>query len=380
MQQLSAAHQRAVKEGVIIMIVLKENTVVWNLLRIIALCGEFPVYSIGILGNRREYRKRIAEMQLEQTYKNPYTGQKMTVRALTIASYGKTKSVRILKNAADLLKWIGYYEPYAERFLRKRFPGNEGHLDRNHRVAETAALFLRAGFSVESAYNADLKQREKAVFYLPHVFKRFEDEPGPDPKTQYTRITGAFASPECGYAVYNTRDRAMVWTGKGELKSMLLLRERFNRDLDGAILLGKDYETGMRAALNPDSAESVIPFCQMYRKLFFVPLDGNGVDLLQLITKKDVSERVLEMMFNPASRSYQKGTFNYHAMIGGVYVYSFLDSDVRGLNEFRKGMCPADRNEILCYDFQADFIKQFFRETGIKITVIPFEAVRNNLK
>ena len=359
------------------MIVPKKNTAVWNLLRIIALCGEYPVYSIGILGNRREYRKRICEMQDEQTYKNPDTHQRLTVKALTISSFGRTKTVRLLKGATELLKWIGYYQPYAERFLTVRFHGSEEHLDRNHRVAETAALFLRAGIPVEWSCDADMKQKETAVMYLPHIFKTQAADP--DPKTQYTRITGAFATPESCFSVYNTRDRAMVWTGKGELKSMLLLTERFGREPDGAILLGKDYETGMRAALNPDSAESRTPFCQMYRQLFFIPLDENGARLLRIVMQESASERILDMMFDPASRSYGSGTFNYHAKINDVYVYSFLDSDLRGLIDFRNGIHPGDRHEILCYDFQTDFIKQFFRETGIRITVIPFEAVNDNL-
>ncbi len=359
------------------MIVIEENTVAWNLLHMIALCGEFPAYSVGILGNRREYRKRICQMQDMQKYKNPYTGQTMTVKALTVSSAGRTKTVRILKNAVGLLKWTGDYKKYADRFLDARFHGDEEHLDRNHRVAETAALFFRTGYQVETFSDVDMTQMKRAVFYLPHVFKSNDDEP--NPKASFTRITGAFGTPESCFAVYNTRDKAMNWAGRGETKSMLLLSERFGRALNGAILLGKDYEVGMKAALNTESADSKSPFCRMFNKLFFVPLDENGIKLLPLIAKKDFSERILELTFDPADRSYQKGSFNYHAKVGNVYVYSFLDSDLRGLVEFRNGIHPEDHTEILCYDFQTGFIQEFFRGTGIKITVIPFDAVKDNL-
>ncbi len=316
-------------------------------------------------------------MQDVRKYKDPNTGQTMTVKALTVSSNGRTKTVRILKNATELLKWIGYYEIYADRFLNTSFHGDAEHLDRNHRVAETAALFLRAGCPVITDKDADMGRSGMPALYLANVFKSVNDEP--DPKSLYTRVSAGYRAKGNCFAVYNTRDRAMKWLSGGEIKTALLLREKFRCDLTGAILLGKDYETGMRAAIKTSAKGSKTPFYQNWRKLYFLPLDENGIRLIEMVSQRNVSERILEMMFDPDVRSYGNGTFNYHAKVDGAYIYSFLDSDLRGLIEFRNGLHTGDASEILCYDFQTDFIKDFFREYESKITIIPYDAVRNNL-
>ena len=359
------------------MIQFRENTVVWDLLRMIALCGEFPVYSTGLIGNRRECRKRICQMQTEQTYRNSRTGEKLTVRALTVSSNGRLKTVRLTRNGAELLKWTGDYATYADRFMTGYFKSDKEHIDRNHRIAETAAVFMRAGFHVESDRNADMTQSDDAVFYLPHIFKSSGYET--DRKSLYTRITGGFRTPFDCFTVYNTRNRAMIWYGNSETKSALLLGEKAGLEVTGSIMLGRDYATGLRTAFNTESAGSRTRFYEMHRRLYFIPLDTNGIELLRLVAQRDFSERVLELMFDPGTRAYDRGTFNYHARIRGVYVYSFLDSDLKGLINYRNGIHSDYQTEILCYDFQTDFVNEYFSGTGTRITRVPFDAVKNNL-
>lgn len=344
----------------------------------IALCGEFPVYSVGILGNRREYRKRIYNMSDEQTYQNPYTGERITVKALTVASQGRTKTVRILKNATELLKWTDYYRTYSDRYLNSTFRGDESSLDRRHRIAEMAAMFLRAGIEIETDPNADMKQKKQAVLYMPHIFKTPDNEV--DSKTIYTRITGCYKTPDNCFAVYNTRDRVMQWTGLGELKSKLVLHECTGTQVSEAIMFGKDYQTGMNTTLHSDVIVDHSHFHKLFHRIYFVPLNETGLEMLELISRKDFSSSILDLLFSPSDRSYDSGSFNYHAKVGDVFVYSFLDSDLNGLIEFKNGMRANEKNEVLCYDFQTDFIRNFFTGTGIRITEVPFDEIRENLK
>ncbi|MBO4220124.1 MAG: hypothetical protein J5933_04290, partial [Clostridia bacterium] len=66
--------------------------------------------------------------------------------------------------------------------------------------------------------------------------------------------------------------------------------------------------------------------------------------------------------------------------INGVYVYSFLDSDLKGIIEFKNGLRADDRAEVLCYDFQTDFVREHFSNNNIKITNIPMDAVKEILR
>ena len=63
----------------------------------------------------------------------------------------------------------------------------------------------------------------------------------------YTRITGALFYAGGCYAVYNTRDAVMKWSGQGEIKASgnLLELARMNAglsEISAALLLGKDAD------------------------------------------------------------------------------------------------------------------------------------------
>ncbi|MFR1477572.1 MAG: hypothetical protein ACLSB9_18785 [Hydrogeniiclostridium mannosilyticum] len=76
-------------------------------------------------------------------------------------------------------------------------------------------------------------------------------------KTMFTRMAGAlFSSGRC-YAVYNTRDAVMKWSGMGEYKALHSLIElaRLNAGIsavDSAILFGQSGETVLRTLLESD--------------------------------------------------------------------------------------------------------------------------------
>ena len=57
--------------------------------------------------------------------------------------------------------------------------------------------------------------------YLSRDLKEFYK--GEMKKTEYTRIAGAIVYPRGVYAVYNTRDQSMLWCGRGEEKTKILL-------------------------------------------------------------------------------------------------------------------------------------------------------------
>ena len=64
-------------------------------------------------------------------------------------------------------------------------------------------------------------------------------------KTIFTRLTGALSAQGFCYAVYNTRDAVMKWSGMGEFKTARHLEElaRMNAGparADHAILLGEN--------------------------------------------------------------------------------------------------------------------------------------------
>lgn len=192
-------------------------------------------------------------------------------------------------------------------------------------------------------------------------------------KTSFSRITGALFCPGGCYAVYNSRDYLMNWNGRGEAKVRLHLTEiaRMNADVDdvqSAILLGTGYEIAeitLRTLWKTKRAET--EFTVIYDHLHFIPLNGFGVRLLKILTTPDWNETLLDLLFDPNDRSYGKGVFEYDARENGIYLFSFLDSDITRLNHFIDGTKGIERETaVICFPEQTAFVRNV---VGPKVSI-----------
>lgn len=199
-------------------------------------------------------------------------------------------------------------------------------------------------------------------FYLSNELKYAgEDDVN---KTIFSRITGALFYPGGCYAVYNSRDYLMKWNGKGESKARLYLTEiaRMNagvREVTSAILLGKDYEIALQTLQYLNSMKRAeLRFDANYNALHFIPLDSFGTRVARLLTSPDWKETMLALLFEPDDRSYNDGSFEYDAIENGVYILSFLDSDIIRLNRFRDSS-RGQQAEVICFPEQVSFLRAF---------------------
>ena len=269
------------------------------------------------------------------------------------------------------------------------FPGDAAHRDRNHRVAEAVALCATAGVEVLPYDLPQLQQEEirkvtpnyRALYLARDIKKAF---PGEEKKTLFTRAVGALFYPGGCYAVYNTRDAAMKWKGMGEFKALHSLTEiaRLNggvSHLDGALLLGKSYETAMETLEASDPRHPELRFDSIYPHIHFLPLDGFGARLLKILTLPDWQERLLDLLFEPFTRTYGRGTMEYDAQVGAVKVLSHLDGDLARLLRFREGLWShSGKFEVVCFPQQAEFLRSFLGDR-VGVREIPLEAVEKEL-
>ena len=205
---------------------------------------------------------------------------------------------------------------------------------------------------------------EFPCLYLARELKRV-DELGTN-KTQFTRLVGAFFSDRECRAVYNTRNAVMKWSGMGEFKARQSITDiaRLNAGIsrvDSAILFAKSYDTALQTLLESDRSRRMeFRFDAVYRHIHVVTMDENGVRLLQLLSVPDWNEQLLDLLFDPEQRSYNKGQFEYDACIDGVYILSHLDGDIARLIRFRDALrMGAGPSEVLCFPFQVEFLQEF---------------------
>ena len=330
------------------MITVRPGSHVHRLITVLGLAGEYPVRSLGVLGNERTLRALVGKLSTTQELRNPDTGERMRVKLLQLTGTGNAKAIRFCKGALPILEWIhpDAYGYYMAAFYNHRFPGGMAHRDRNLRVAETIGMHLTAGIETRVYLLPALQNRailritpDAAAFYLARDFKRI---------------------------VYNTRNAAMKWNGMGEFKALHSLTElaRMNagvQSIDSAILLGESYDTALTTLLESDKNRRLeLRFDGIYRHIYFVPMNAGGIRQFRLLTVPDWKEKLLELLFDPDVRSYNRGFMEYDASIGGTCVFSHLDGDIARLIRFREAMqTGAGSFEVLCFDDQAPFLREY---------------------
>ncbi len=359
-----------------------------RMVTMLSVVGEFPMCSLYLLGNERVYKALIHKLTKQETIRNCVTGEELTCRLFTVTGRAKSKSIRLYKSALPILNWLhpDAYRYYMTSFWNHRFPGDYSHLERNHRVAEAVAFCFRVRLEFRQYMLPTLQNRdrleilpEEPVFYQSKDLKRIGgDEMN---KTMFTRLVGAlFYGSNC-YAVYNTRNAVMKWSGMGEFKTLHHLLEigRLNgkiTNIDSAILIGEDFSVAMDTLIESGNNRRLeFRFDSIYRHIHFVPMDESGIRLFKIMILPDWKNRLLDLMFEPESRSFDQGYFEYDAYIDGVYIFSHLDSDLARLMRFREAVrSQYERCEVVCFTHQMAFVREYLGD-GVGIKTIDLDTV-----
>lgn len=367
------------------MLTVRTGSHVHRLITVLGLTGEYPVHSLGLLGNERTLKVLVNRLSSMQEFRNPDTGERMRVKLLQLTGTGNAKAIRFCKGALPILEWIhpDAQGCYMAGFYNHRFPGGTAHRDRNFRVAEVIGMSLIAGIETRTYLLPRLQNQailritpDSPAFYLARDFKKIN--PAEQNKTMFTRIVGAMFYPGGCYAVYNTRNAAMKWNGMGEFKALHSLMElaRMNagvQNIDSAILLGESYDTALTTLLESEKNRRLeLRFDGIYRHIHFVPMNASGVRQLRLLTIPDWNEKLLDLLFDSDIRSYNRGFMEYDASIGDTCIFSHLDGDIARLIRFREAIqISAKRFEVLCFEDQASFLKSYL---GSQVTLKTIEA------
>ena len=365
----------------------------YKLIAILSITGEYPMCSMELLGNKREYKKIVSKLTSVQTIRNADTKEEMTCKVLNVSGKGRLKTIRLNKSAMGILEWIdkGVLDYYMAAFNGHKFSGDEGHIRRNHRVAESVCLCMTAGVSVMpyNLYKLQNKEIRRTLpdspsFYPARDIKRIGGNEMN--KTMFTRLTGALFSYGRCYAVYNSRESVMKWSGMGEIKTVNNLMEicRYNSNIktvDAAILMGESYEAAITTIMESDKNRRYeYRFDSIYNHIYFVPLNEYGIRQLKFMLLPDWNEKLSDLLFGDAYVRPEERTFEYDAFIDGKYIFSFLDGDVARLIRFREYV-ESDKSrkyELVCYVHQLEDVKRYMKDYCL-YKMISIEKVENSL-
>lgn len=357
------------------MITLRTGSHVYQLLLMLGICGEYPYRSLHLLGSDRTLEDLVRRLEIVQHFRTPAGADLGSCKMLTTSGRGERRTIRLYKSALPLLQAIhpAALDWYLSATGGHRFSGSINHVERNHRVAESIAVCMRAGVETRSFLLPPLQKQmirrvvpEGACFYPGKSIKQLDNcEMN---KTIFTRLTGAIFCPGYCYPVYNTRASVMKWSGMGEFKTARHLEElaRMNAGparADHAILLGENMDLALQTLLESDKSKRMeLRFDRIYPNVHFIPMTNQGIRLLRILTLPNWHEMILAAVFPEQMRVGMPSIMEYDAQNGNTLILSHLDGDIARLLRVRQALEHSDvPYEILCFPWQSQFVDGYMR-------------------
>ena len=149
--------------------------------------------------------------------------------------------------------------------------------------------------------------------------------------------------------------------------------------INGALLLGKTYETALKTLEASDPRHPELRFDSIYPHVHFLPLNEFGARLQRILTLSEWQEKLLNLLFEPSTRTFGQGTIEYDAQVEEVKILSHLDGNLARLLRFREGLWSHKGIfEVVCFPQQAGFVRQFLG-SQVGIRTIPLEVVEREM-
>jgi hypothetical protein len=366
------------------MITVRPGSHMYFMLRLLSVSGEFPSRSVGIIGDTRTVKAMIHKMEAVQQIRLQSDNTVLYAKLFQASGKWNDRTIRLNKNALAVLNDIHPDAPgyYLESFPDNKFSGDQFHVWRNHRVGETVAVCMMAGIETAPYILPKLQKEsirsvipETPCYYVARNIKKISE--AELNKTMFARMVGLLFYPGGSYAVYNTRDTVMKWSGLGEFKAKLELDEivRMNAGLAGvtsALLFGTEEHTAMQILTESENNRQKYikkkgeQFNDIYPSIHFVPLDQNGISMVKILTLPDWREKLMNALFSPQMRRQGYGSVEFDAYRGSKYYYSHLDGDISRLIRFKEAFGEQEYDfEVLCFPWQVRFLHGYLGESAV---------------
>lgn len=158
--------------------------------------------------------------------------------------------------------------------------------------------------------------------------------------------------------------------------------ERNHLIAEAAVMMGSGYDAALSLLKELKETKGLsLGLFEIYRDIFFIPMNDFGSRLLRILTTQNWRERILRALFKREERSFDMGSFTYDACVDGVYTLSFLDSNLWRLFRFREAVLedPSLKCRIICFPEQMAFLKSYLGNR-VSYATVSVEQVGKSLR
>lgn len=356
-----------------------KDTQGYQLLELIAICGEFPANLLSRLPGSTSYKETVVwslkkEKLLRTYYRDKLRGYRLgrLAKALLLKEQPKRFSFYLTGNTdTNLLK-----SEFSRRF-------------RLHRMAEIYVLMQNAGVSVfrdekPQVFAPDgspVSRIEAPAFYNSREIKELGIEMV---KIRGSRAIGALLALSGIFLIYNSGSDTSKWDYRSEQKAKVLLeiilcRQRLSsqyaRTQIQGVLFGNGMEPFYQILVSADSQTRCFFLLDgNYEHFYYLTHDRYGEALLKLLCDPDrilALNRILSEGLSPKNCGSLIENDAIDSEGNPVLFGYFLD--IPRISRFLSGLQLQNRSgTLVCFDFQMDMLSRLCGEY-VRLSSISFE-------
>lgn len=373
------------------MIQFRKNSHAVKILLCISMCGELSWNSLRLIEGNHTRILYTVNLLKKEGY-------------ISILKYENIKTIRLKRKSFEIIENISplILQHYLNISNNHHFRAGKNigfrQIQRHHLIGEVMCVFTRLNIPIYDFMKPHLSLNSSDIniynndiyFYTNTEIKNIDKEQ--KHKIEFTKIIGLLFSPGGDYAIYNTNKKLMLWCTQGEHKSQLLIEDIVNHNKEEyitnkekyyqateAIIFGYDMDICLDVLkvhenrMKKSVVFEYLTFDNVYKNIYFVPTDENGLNQLLILTQKNWKNILLYKTFNKKFITNVTSAVDCDASTDSSYALMFFDGNIGRLRRFALAMENKTNKkfEILCFDWQVPFIKKF---CGNKVIIKSFST------
>lgn len=338
---------------------MEKNSQAYQLLTLICMSGECSEKAVSIFIPEQDQRNRLLAKLIANKLVKKYQKDNMTGLRLT------RKSKEFLYTS-EPNRFSLYLSNGADYSMRRSSITTR---NRQHRISETIAMIQRVCME---KYQRQENKPNISTFLSAKEVKS-------NGTIINSKLTGVWLNENSPWMCYHTAEESFFWYENIEKRAAALVHSMIKTadtkaSSVNALLFGNTM-TQAKMCLESPKMPMALQNSHFHR-FCFIPLDENGIMLLQLLKNRELYENLFSILTEDLHKKEMNYILNDGYNKDGLPVLVCIDCDLKRLISFKTQLDYANcSGEVICFDFQKAAILEFCND-NIEISTVDSEKVR----